>query len=147
MISGDCWDSILALAGRDDLIGDPRYSTEEERNKRPEQVEAIIESWTRTRTKREVMATLVDLGVPCGAVQDTTEVLRDEHLRARGMVFDCDDPSRGSYPAIGNPIKIQSHQAAYGPPPLLGEHTQEVLAEWLGMSEGEIDGMKAKGVV
>ena len=147
ILSGDCWDSILALAGRADLIGDPRYATDEARRQRPDEIESIVSSWTLTVTKREAMRIMTDLGYPAGAVQDTVEVLNDQHLRARDMVVDVKDPARGDYQLIGNPIKIAGNDTPIQPPPLLGEHTAEVLAQLLGMDAGEIDALRKDGVV
>ena len=120
ILAGDCWDSILALAGRADLIGDPRYATDEARRQRPDEVESIVSSWTLTVTKHEAMRTMTDLGYPAGAVQDTVEVLNDPHLRARQMVVNMNDPARGDYQLIGNPIKIAGNDTPIQPPPLLG---------------------------
>ena len=147
ILAGDCWDSILALAGRADLIGDPRYATDEARRQHPDEVEAIVTSWTRTVTKREAMRTMTALGYPAGAVQDTAEALDDPHLRAREMVVDIQDPARGDYRVIGNPIKLVGNDVPIRPPPLLGEHTDEVLSELLGIAPAEVDALRDEGVV
>ena len=88
VLAGDSWDTILALADRADLIGDPRYATHEAREERPDEVAEIVRSWTRTVTKYEAMQTLTELGIAAGAVQDSCEVLQDPHLKAREMVLD-----------------------------------------------------------
>ena len=147
ILAGDCWDSILALAGRADLIGDPRYATDEARRQRPDEVESIVSSWTLTVTKHEAMRTMTDLGYPAGAVQDTAEVLADPHLRAREMVVDMQDPERGHYQLIGNPIKLAGNDVPIQPPPLLGQHTAEVLYQLLGITPAEIDSLHNDGVV
>ncbi len=140
VLAGDSWDTILALADRADLIGDPRYSTYEAREQRPDEVSEIITSWTRTMTKYEAMRTLTELGIAAGAVQDSCEVLQDPHLKAREMVLDIDDPIRGEYQVIGCPIKVEGNDVAVTPPPLLGEHSEEVLTTLLGMTaEGVAD--------
>ena len=140
VLAGDSWDTILALADRADLIGDPRYSTYEAREQRPDEVAEIITSWTRTMTKYEAMRTLTELGIAAGAVQDSCEVLQDPHLKAREMVLDIDDPIRGEYQVIGCPIKVEGNDVAVTPPPLLGEHSEEVLTTLLGMTaEGVAD--------
>ena len=148
VLSGDSWDTILAVAGRPELIGDARYATHDARCANASEVEAIISAWTRTVTKREAMDILVPLGVACGMVQDTREVLADEHLRARAMSLTMQDPRRGvAYPALGNPIKIASNDVAVSPPPLLGEHTDELLGELLGLSDAEVGRLRGEGVV
>ena len=147
VMAGDSWDSILALADRADLIGDPRYATAEARQSRLDEVEEIIGSWTRTVTKFEAMETLTDLGIPASAVLDSCEVLEDPHLKARDMIVDIHDPARGDYQVIGCPIKVEGNDVQIQPPPLLGEHSEEVLAEMLGMSHEEIESLREEGVV
>ena len=147
VMAGDSWDSILALADRADLIGDPRYATAEARQSRLDEVEEVIGSWTRTVTKFEAMETLTDLGIPASAVLDSCEVLEDPHLKARDMIVDIHDPARGDYQVIGCPIKVEGNDVQIQPPPLLGEHSEEVLAEMLGMSHEEIESLREEGVV
>ena len=147
VLAGDSWDTVLALANRADLIGDPRYSTREAREERPDEVEEIVSAWTLTITKREAMQTLTELGIAAGAVQDTCEVLQDPHLSARDMVIDIRDPVRGDYQIIGCPIKVEGNDIQATPPPLLGEHSEDVLTSLLGMTSPEVAALKEEGVV
>ena len=144
-IGGDAWDSLLAVIGRDDLIGDERYSTGEARRDRADEVEAMITGWTSSRTKHAVMSVFNDVGIPCGAVLNTLEVLDDPHLRAREMVVDVHDPNRGDYLALGCPIKIASNTMTVAPPPLLGQHSDEVLSTVLGLQDKELDRLREEG--
>ena len=146
-IQGDAWDSLLALMGRGDLIGDERFATDELRKEQGPEIEKIISAWTRTKTKQEILKEVTDLGIPCGAVQDTLEVLHDPHLRARDMVVSLDDPARGEHLAIGCPIKIRSNEVKIIPPPLLGQHSRELLAELLRMKENDLADLENKGVI
>ena len=147
VLAGDAWEAILALADRADLIGDPRYASHESRIQRADEVEAIVSGWTRTVTKHEAARILTDLGIPAGAVQDTAELLNDPHLRARRMSMEIQDPNRGAYRIIGNPIKIAGAESDITPPPLLGEHTDAVLGEILGISADEAASLRRDGVV
>lgn len=147
VLSGDSWDTILAVAGRAELIGHERFATHEARCEHAAEVEEIISGWTSTITKREAMELLVPLGVACGMVQDTREVLDDEHLRTRDMVVEMDDAERGRYIALGNPIKIASNDVDIEPPPLLGEHAGEVLGSLLGLDDGDIARLRCDGVI
>ena len=147
VLAGDSWDTILALADRADLIGDPRYATNEARAERPDEVDRIISPWTRSVTKYEAMRTLTELGIAAGAVQDSCEVLRDPHLKAREMVIDMDDPARGRYQLIGCPIKVEGNDVQATPPPLLGEHSEEVLTTMLGMTAEEVATLREGGIV
>ncbi len=87
------------------------------------------------------------LGIACGAVQDTRELLHDPHLRARQMILEVNDPARGSHLALGNPIKIASNDVQYAPPPLLGEHTDSALASLLGLDASAIAALREGGAV
>ncbi len=146
-IGGEGWDSLLAIIGRADLIGDARFSTREARAHYADEIEAFIAEWTSSLTKYEVMAALNEVGIPCGVVLDTREVLEDPHLRARRMVVDIDDPKRGNYPALGCPIKMSSNTVTVTPPPILGQHSEEVLSTVLGLGQGKLAELKDAGVI
>lgn len=147
VLSGDSWDTILAVAGRAELIGDARYATHEARCENAQEVEDIISGWTRTITKREAMDILAPLGIACGMVQDTAEVLEDPHLQARDMVVRMDDAERGEYVALGNPIKVESNDVSVERAPLLGEHSGELLGSLLGLGDGEVARLRDGGVI
>jgi formyl-CoA transferase len=93
------------------------------------------------------MAILGEAGVPSGACQDTGEVLADPHLRARDMIVDVDFPTRGTYQTVGCPIKLSDSPAEITRPPLLGEHTDEVLAALCDVSPEELRRLHQTGVV
>ena len=147
VLAGDSWDTILALADRADLMGDERYATKEARDQRPTEVEAIVSAYTMTKRKHELMTELSELGVACGAVQDTCEVLEDPHLKAREMLVEMDDPARGKYIAMGCPIKIASNPVDVKPPPLLSEHSDEVFSDLLGLGVEELTSLRSSGVI
>ena len=139
------WHALLKAIGREDLIGDARYETAEARAKHVDDVNAVIEAWTSKRNKHEVTRILAAAGVPCGAVQDTGEVLNDPHLHAREMIVEVAHPVRGSYLTAGNPVKLSASPTKIGPAPLLGEHRHEILAE-LGYGEADIRALEADGI-
>src|SRR4051794_24623711 len=121
------WKPLLGAMGREELANDPRFATPEARWENRDAFNAIMSEWTRQRSKHEVMDLLGAAGVPSGACQDTGEVLADPHLRAREMIVDVDYPTRGTYQTVGCPIKLSDSPAEVVRPPLLGEHTAEVL--------------------
>ena len=147
VLAGDSWDTLLAVMGRAELIGDERYATQQARMERPREVEDIITQWTTTTDKHEIMDALTEVGIPCGAVQDTCEVLRDPHLHEREMILDMHDPVRGDYQVIGCPIKIGSNEVKVTPPPLLGEHSGEVLSSLLGFDDATLARLRGSGVI
>ncbi|MEM7255733.1 MAG: CoA transferase, partial [Pseudomonadota bacterium] len=121
------WAAFVQATGLGGLDSDPRFADADGRWEHREALTAIVEGWTRERTKHEVMDCLGAAGVPCGACQDTGEVLVDPHLRARDMIVDVDYPGRGTYQTVGSPIKLSASPATVTRPPTLGEHTDEVL--------------------
>ncbi len=140
------WHPLLRAMERTDLIGDPRYEALQARVERMDEVNAIIEDWTSQRSKHEVMRILADAGVPCGACQDTGEVLSDPHLKARDMIVEVEHPVRGKYLTAGNPIKLSASSVPITTSPLLGEHNAELLAE-LGYTEADITSLKDEGAI
>jgi len=94
-----------------------------------------------------VMRLLGDAGVPCGAVQDTGEVLADPHLKAREMIVDVDYPTRGTYQTVGCPIKLSDSPVEVSRPPQLGEHSEALLGEICGVDPDEIKRLREDGVV
>jgi formyl-CoA transferase len=140
------WHPLLRAMGRDDLIGDPRYETGEARWRNKDAVDALVEGWTRERTKHEVMQILAGAGVPCGACLDTGEVMSDPHLREREMIVEVEHPARGRYVTVGNPVKLSASPTTITPSPLLGQHRQEILEE-LGYTEPEIAALAKDGAI
>jgi formyl-CoA transferase len=141
------WIAMLGAMGRPELAEDPRFATEAVRWENRAALNAIIEEWTGERPKHEIMRLLGEAGVPCGAVQDTGEVLADPHLKAREMIVDVDYPSRGIYKTVGCPVKLSDSPVAVTRPPLLGEHTAALLNELCGVSPDEANRLREAGVV
>jgi formyl-CoA transferase len=92
------------------------------------------------------MEILAGAGVPCGACQDTEDLLNDPHLRARNMIVEVEHPVRGPYLSVGNPVKLSASQVPIETAPLLGQHNGELLAE-LGYQEAAIVALKEEGAI
>ena len=140
------WHPLLRAIGRDDLVGDARYETQEARGRHKAEVDRLVEDWTSTRSKHDAMKILADAGVPCGACLDTGEILTDPHLLAREMIVEVEHPVRGRYVTVGNPVKLSASPTTIGPSPLLGQHRQEILAE-LGYTAAQITALAAAGAI
>jgi formyl-CoA transferase len=141
------WPAMVKVLGRPELAEDPRFKTPDGRWQNRDALNAIVEEWTRRHSKHEVMQLLGDAGVPCGACQDTGEVLADPHLKAREMIVDVDYPTRGTYQTVGCPVKLSDSPAEITRPPLLGEHTAELLHDLCGVDPDEVMRLKQQGVV
>jgi formyl-CoA transferase len=141
------WPGMVKTLGRPELADDPRFKTADARWENRDALNAIVEEWTRQRSKYEVMQLLGDAGVPCGACQDTGEVLADPHLKAREMIVDIDYPTRGTYQTVGCPVKLSDSPAEITRPPLLGEHTADLLRDLCGLDPDAVNRLKQEGVV
>ena len=140
------WQALIKVMGQPELADDPRFTTADLRWENRLALNAIVEAWTRQRNKHEVLRLLGEAGVPCGATLDTGEVLADPHLRAREMIVDLDHPTRGTYHTVGCPVKLSDSPAVLRRPPLLGEHTTEVLASLCGLSADDVQILRTQGI-
>ena len=141
------WTRLLKAIGREDLVGDPRYDTNQARSARAAEVDEIIATWTRQHTKEEAMRIIGAAGVPAGAVFDTLELLNDPSLAERGIMQTVEHPTTGTYKMPAWPVRFDGSPPRVKPSPLLGQHNAEVLGGWLGISAAEVDALRAEGIV
>ncbi|MGH8987601.1 MAG: formyl-CoA transferase [Acidimicrobiales bacterium] len=141
------WAVLCECMGRRELVDDPAYATPEQRVQHLEEVFSVIEEWTSTMTKWAVYERLNGIGVPCGPVFDTKELLCDESLRDRGLIASVDHPERGTYHTVGCPMQLSDSPVEYTSAPLLGQHTREVLGDELGFSDDEIAALTTEGAI
>jgi formyl-CoA transferase len=141
------WEPLLRTMGREDLIGDPRYSTPAARLQRLDEVYALVEAWTMQSSKFEVMEQLNAIDVPCGPILDTADLIADAHLRAREMIVEVPHPQRGTFTTVGCPLKLSDSAVEITPSPLLGEHTEELMRELMGYSKDEVEKLRQDGVI
>jgi formyl-CoA transferase len=141
------WDRLLQVMERDDLIGDPRYSTPAARLERLDEVYGLVESWTMQYTKFEVNEKLNAIDVPCGPILDTSDIIDDAHLQVREMIVDVPHSQRGTFKTVGSPLKLSDSPVEIRQSPLLSEHTAEVLREVMGYDQAKVEQLRQEGVV
>ncbi|MFT5392102.1 MAG: formyl-CoA transferase [Gammaproteobacteria bacterium] len=141
------WPAFVQAIEQPELAQDERFATLEARWENREVLNALIETWSSKHTKQEAMDILGAAGVPCGACQDTGEVLADPHLHAREMIVDIDYPGRGVYKTVGQPVKLSASPAQITRPPLLGEHTDSLLEEICGADDARLSALRDSGVI
>jgi formyl-CoA transferase len=141
------FEGLARAIGRTDWLDDEEWNTPAARLPKLDAMFDEIEKWTRTRTKLEVMETLNPLNVPCGPVLSMKELAEEPSLRATGTVVEVEHPERGAYLTVGNPIKLSESPVEVRRSPLLGEHTDEVLQDVLGMDAREVDAARREGAI
>jgi formyl-CoA transferase len=140
------WEAICKVIGKEEWITDPNYAKPAARLPRLKEIFDAIERWTMTKTKFEAMEILNNYDIPCGPILSMKELAHEPSLRATGTVVEVDHPKRGKYLTVGNPIKLSASPSDVKRSPLLGEHTEEILAE-LGFATDEITAMRAEKAV
>jgi formyl-CoA transferase len=140
------WKEVCQVIGKEQWITDPDYATPGARLPRLKEVFAAVEAWTVTKTKFEAMEELNKHDIPCGPILSMEELAAEPSLRSTGTVVEVDHPKRGKYLSVGNPIKMSDSPTEVKRSPLLGEHTDEVLAE-LGFAAGEIAEMRTQKAI
>jgi formyl-CoA transferase len=139
------WQDLAKLIGGDALLKDARFSTIGERRKNQNEMWKLITHFANSYTKREFMAILNPLDVPCGPIMGTEDLANDEHVRGRDMWVELDHPQRGKWWNVGMPIKLSASPARIERSPTLGEHTDEVLKTVLGYEDSKISSLKQAG--
>jgi formyl-CoA transferase len=132
--------------GREDLIGDTRYSTAAARLERRVQVNEIVANWTRQFDKHIVMR-LVGATAPAGAVLDTREIADDPTFEQRKIRQTMAHPAIGNYTMSGWPVRFGDAPPPVAPAPLLGQHSGNVLADWLKMDDIAIGTLRDAKVI
>ena len=141
------WTRLLKLMGREDLIGDPRFETGAARTANRSEVDELVANWTRKLDKHEAWALVSGASVPAGAVLDTREIADDKLFETRGIRQTMQHPSVGPYTMSGWPVRFGGKTLPVEPAPLLGQHSGEVLGEWLGLDAKAIAALKESKVV
>jgi formyl-CoA transferase len=140
------WPAICKIIDEEGWITDPHYATPKARLPHLKMIFARIEEWTKTKTKFEAMDILNKYDIPCGPILSMKEIAEDQSLRATGTVVEVDHPTRGKYLTVGNPIKLSDSPTDVTRSPLLGEHTDEVLAQ-MGYSKEHLAALRADKVI
>ncbi|WP_341316203.1 formyl-CoA transferase [Paraburkholderia sp. IMGN_8] len=140
------WAKICNVIGKEEWATDPDYATPAARLPHLKDIFAEIERWTMTKTKFEAMAILNKYDIPCGPILSMKEIAEEPSLRKTGTIVEVDHPLRGKYLTVGNPIKLSDSPTEVKRSPLLGEHTDEVMAE-LGYSPEQISALRTAGAI
>jgi formyl-CoA transferase len=139
---------FVIAGGRPELADDERFATNPARVRSRDTLEPILADMVRLRSKHEWIATLEASGVPCGPINDLREVFDNEQVVARGLQVDLPHPDGGTVKLVRNPVKMSATPPqTVAHPPMLGEHTGDVLRTLLGYGDEEIAALRARAVI
>ena len=139
---------FIEAGERPELASDERFATNPMRVRHRDILVPLLAEMVKTKTKQQWIDLLEAAGVPCGPINNLDEVFDNPQVDARGLRIDLPHPSAGSVELVGSPIKMSATPPQYDlPPPLLGQHTDEVLRDLLGYSAETIAGLRANGIV
>ncbi|MEU4098489.1 CoA transferase, partial [Streptomyces sp. NPDC026673] len=141
------WAPLAELIGHCELADDPEWATPEARLPKLAKMFQLIEEWTSTLPKWEVLEQLNAHNIPCGPILSTKEIIEDASLKANEIVVEVDHPERGSYVTVGSPLKLSDSPVTVERSPLLGEHNHDIYTTELGLHEDELPVLKAQGVI
>ena len=146
--SDKLWRIFCPLLGLDDMLDDPRYATNAARGANRASLIARLEEVFLTKTYEEWEALLLPAGVPMGAINTIDTVVEHPQVKARGMLVECEHPIAGKVRIVGPPVRLSETPGAIREPaPLLGQHTDQVLRERLGLGDDEIARLRRAGAI
>jgi crotonobetainyl-CoA:carnitine CoA-transferase CaiB-like acyl-CoA transferase len=135
------------VAGRPELATDPRFARNADRVRHRAVLVPMLAELMRQRPKAQWLGALEAAKVPCGPINDLAEVFADPQVQARGMTVELPHPLAERVKLVASPMKLSATPVQYRrPPPLLGEHTDEVLLE-AGLRADEVTALRAAGVL
>ncbi|WP_406162129.1 formyl-CoA transferase [Streptomyces sp. NBC_00882] len=141
------WQPVSELIGRPELAADAEWATPEARLPKLAKMFQLIEEWTSTLPKWQVLEQLNSHNIPCGPILSPKEIIEDPSLADNDMIVEVGHPQRGTFTTVGNPLKLSDSPTTITTPPLLGQHNEEIYIGELGLSDEELPQLKEQGVI
>jgi CoA:oxalate CoA-transferase len=147
VISDASFAKLMQAIGRPELAEDGRFRRNADRSAHEAELRALLQDWMSARTRDEIQKALDAADVPCGPVWSIADVAASEHIAARGMVLDPGHPKIASAPLVRQPVVFGAEEPGTARAPLLGEHTDVVLRDILGLGAAEIESLRRERVI
>ncbi len=146
--SVDQWTLLCSLLELPELIDDPRFNTGPKRTRNHAELEPLLIGGFARKPTAEWLDALLDVGIPCGPIQNVQQVVSDPQVAHRGMIREVTHRTAGTIPIANTPVRLsRSEWGIKGPPADFGEHTAEVLASILGLNAEEVGDLTERGIV
>lgn len=128
-------------------LDEPQWLENDYRRERVDFLNDLLSAYTQRFKRDDLARTMQEQGIPCLSVNSPAAFLNEEHIRARRLFAPLEHPVLGRYEQVAFPLLVDGQREAAAPPPLLGQHTREILVDRLGMSAGEYELLFAQGIV
>ena len=139
---------FVTIGGKPELADDERFATNPARVRHRDILVPVLADMVRTKTKQEWITALEEAGVPCGPINQLHEVFDDPQVKARNMEINMPHPAAGEVKLVASPMRLSETPVQYqNPPPMLGQHTAQILASVLGYSEQQITALSGQGII
>ncbi len=145
--SDDDFGKLCKVMGQPALADDPRFAKVDARKKNERELDAIIEKWTCERDRDRLVSQLLRAGVAAAPSRDARDLYADPHLQARGAFVNVKHPTLGDLELIGTPWRMQDYTAEPVRAPSLGEHTDSVLTDVLGLTNAKLESLRDKQII
>lgn len=142
------WKKLCEMIGKEELLTDERFLTNSLRTTNQKALKPILDAVFKNKTIDQWLAMLEEAGVPCAPINTVDRVVNDPQVKAREMLVEIEHPVAGKMHVPGVPIKMYKTPGSVDTPaPTLGQHTEEILNELLGLSKEDVDALRAKNVL
>jgi CoA:oxalate CoA-transferase len=142
------WQKVLEAMGREDLSGEQRYATRENRTKNMAEVDGVVQGWCKEKTVEEVMGALKKFQVPCSPLPTFDQVANDPHLLSREMIVEVEQPVSGKVKLTGSVYKMSKTPGDRKKRvPDVGEHNEEIYSGLLGIDDQEMKKLKEESII
>jgi len=139
---------FVAAGGEEQLASDERFSTNPARVANREVLIPLLTDMVKRKSRQEWISLLEEAGVPCGPINRLDDVFNDPQVKARGMQITLPHPTAGSVKLVGSPMKLSATPPDYqAPPPLLGQHTDQILKSVLGYDDEQLNQFRQRGII
>jgi formyl-CoA transferase len=142
------WREFCKAINEETLLKEEKYRDNADRVKHHQEIQQIVEAWTKPKTLKEIINYLLARKIPCAPINTVKDIVEDEHIAvARKMFQEIEHPSAGKLKVVSSPVNMSATPPQiYSPAPLLGQHTNEILTDILGFSQDKVDALKLKRI-